>query len=72
MYYIKIGLNVLMHGLFGKIYTPTALKILKLFAFLHFFSPSQLLRILDAIYDSLDEGALLRSLIKSHCPCFEK
>ena len=35
---------------------------------LQFFSPSQLLLILDAIYDSLNEGALLRNLIKSHCP----
>ena len=30
------------------------------------------LLVLDAIYDSVNEGALLRSLIKSHCPCFEK
>ena len=45
---------------------------MKLFAFLHFFSPSQLLLILDATYDSLNEDALLRSLIKSHRPCFEK
>ena len=30
------------------------------------------LLILDAIYDSLNEGALLRSPIKSHCPCFDK
>ena len=72
MYYINKGLSVLMHISFDKINAPYALNILKLFAFLHFFSSSQLLLILDAIKDSLNEGALLRSLKESHCPCFEK
>ena len=72
MYYINKDLSVLIHILFGKINAPFALNILKLFAILHFFSSSQLLLMLDAIYDSLNEDALLRSLKESHCPCFEK
>ena len=72
MYYINKGLRVLMHILFGKINAPYALNILKLFGFFHFFSYRQLLLILDAINDSLNEDALLRSLKESHCLCFEK
>ena len=49
---------------------PKNFEIICIFAFL--FTQPYFAYFIDAIYDSLNEGALLRCLVKSQCPCFEK